>query len=156
MPCRSSPAPEMSSRRKKSVIEWTAVSLCPTPTVSTKIVSKPAASQSRIVSRVLRATPPSEPALGLGRMKAFGSWQRVSIRVLSPRMLPLVFSELGSMASTASLCPHEVIYDPKASMKVLFPAPGTPVMPIRIVLWAADSTWQRLMISCATRRCSGR
>ena len=41
-------------------------------TVSTNILSKPAASQSTIVSRVLRATPPSEPAEGLGRIKDLG------------------------------------------------------------------------------------
>ena len=58
--------------RKKSTIEWQAVSLCPTPTVSTKILSNPAASHSMMVSRVLRATPPSEPAVGLGRMNESG------------------------------------------------------------------------------------
>ncbi len=51
----------------------TAVSDWPMPTVSTRITSKPAASQSSMVSRVLAATPPSVPAAGEGRMKAFGS-----------------------------------------------------------------------------------
>lgn len=45
--------------QKKSTIECTAVSLCPTPTVSTKIVSNPAASHKMMVSRVFRATPPT-------------------------------------------------------------------------------------------------
>ena len=92
--------------------------------------SKPAASHKITVSLVFLATPPSEPALGLGRINALGSLHRVSIRVLSPRILPLLFSELGSMASTASLCPLDVMKLPKASMNVLFPAPGTPVIPI--------------------------
>lgn len=39
MPCSSSPVPASWMRRKKSTIEWQAVSLCPTPTVSTKILS---------------------------------------------------------------------------------------------------------------------
>jgi len=48
----------------RSTIECTAVSDWPTPTVSMKITSKPAASHNTIVSRVLRATPPREPAAG--------------------------------------------------------------------------------------------
>ena len=39
-----------------------------------------------IVSRVARATPPSVPAVGDGRMNAFGSTASRAIRVLSPRM----------------------------------------------------------------------
>ena len=39
MPCSSSPVPANWISRKKSTIECTAVSLCPTPTVSTKILS---------------------------------------------------------------------------------------------------------------------
>ena len=52
------------SCRRPSFRDW------PTPTVSTMMTSKPAASQSSIASRVLSATPPSEPADGDGRMKA--------------------------------------------------------------------------------------
>ena len=131
MPCSSSPVPASWIRRKKSTIECTAVSDCPTPTVSTKMVSKPAASHRIMVSRVLRATPPSEPADGEGRMKAFFSCERRSMRVLSPRMLPFDRSLLGSMASTASLLPRLSTCSPKASIDVLFPEPGTPVMPMR-------------------------
>ena len=117
-----------------STIEWTAVSLWPTPTVSMKIVSKPAASQRMTVSRVLRATPPSEPADGEGRMKTSGLEEMLSMRVLSPRIDPPLRSELGSMARTASRWPSEVTMPPMASMKVDLPAPGTPVMPTRIEL----------------------
>ena len=45
----------------------TTVSDWPTPTVSTRTTSKPAASQSSMVSRVIRATPPSVPPDGEGR-----------------------------------------------------------------------------------------
>ena len=131
IPCSSSPVPASWISRKKSTIECTAVSLCPTPTVSTNTVSKPAASHKTIVSRVLRATPPSEPADGEGRMNASFSRDKASIRVLSPRILPLERSLLGSMASTANLRPSLIRCMPKTSMEVLFPAPGTPVIPIR-------------------------
>ncbi len=46
----------------------TATSDCPTPTVSTRITSKPAASSSTMVSRVALATPPRVPEVGDGRM----------------------------------------------------------------------------------------
>ena len=152
MPCNSSPVPASWINRKKSTIEWTAVSLCPTPTVSTNIVSNPAASQRTIVSRVLRATPPKEPADGEGRMKAFFSRDKASIRVLSPRMLPFERSLLGSIASTASLRPCLIKCMPNASIEVLLPAPGTPVMPIRTDFPACGRHFS--IISCATCWCS--
>ena len=158
MPCRSSPAPLSIRSRKKSLIECTAISDCPTPTVSMNTTSNPAASQRITVSLVFLATPPSEPALGLGRMNALGSLQRVSILVLSPRILPLLFSLLGSIASTASLCPLEVTKLPNASMKVLFPAPGTPVMPILIdfIPVFTACSWHAAIIFWATSLCAGR
>ena len=147
MPCNSSPAPEICNSMNRSTIECTAVSDWPTPTVSMKITSKPAASHNTIVSRVLRATPPSEPADGEGRMKTSGLAEMLSMRVLSPKIEPPLRSELGSMASTASLWRSEVTMLPIASMKVDLPAPGTPVMPMR----TDRPAWgrQRSMISCA-------
>ena len=56
-----------------STILATAVSDWPTPTVSTRITSYPAASSNTMVSRVAFATPPSVPEVGDGRMNAFGS-----------------------------------------------------------------------------------
>ena len=147
MPCSSSPAPEICSSMNMSTIECTTVSDCPTPTVSMKITSNPAASHSTIVSRVLRATPPSDPAEGEGRMKTSGLPEMLSMRVLSPRIEPPLRSDEGSMASTASLCRSEVTMLPTASMKVDFPAPGTPVMPMRTDFPACGR--QRSMISCA-------
>jgi len=110
----------------------TVVSLWPTPTVSTRITSKPAASQTSMASRVLSATPPSEPRDGDGRMKASGLTDRCSIRVLSPRMEPPVMVLDGSIASTATRCPRRISSSPRASMNVDFPAPGEPLIPSRI------------------------
>ena len=103
MPCNSSPAPVSTMSIKKSTIERTVTSLCPTPTVSTRIISYPAASQSSMVSLLLRATPPSVPPAGDGRIYASGCFVNVSIRVLSPKILPFVTWLVGSTASTATL-----------------------------------------------------
>ena len=65
-------------------------------------------------------------------MKAFGSRERPSMRVLSPRMLPRFKALLGSIAKTATLCPRSVSAQPTVSMKALLPAPGGPVTPTRI------------------------
>ena len=97
----------------------------PTPTVSTSTTSKPAASQTSIASRVRRATPPSVPPVGEGRMNASsrrgelapsGSCRRGSTRRL--RLLD------GSTASTATRCPSSTTWRPSASMNVDLPAPG--------------------------------
>ncbi|MPN55632.1 hypothetical protein SDC9_203316 [bioreactor metagenome] len=85
-----------------------------------------------MVSKVVFATPPKNPELGLGRMKAFCSFANSSILVLSPKMEPLFNDELGSMARTATFFPLETASRPKFSMKVDFPAPGVPVIPIRM------------------------
>src|SRR5262245_2528820 len=131
-PCSSSPAPGSRSTRKKSTIDATATSDCPTPTVSTRTTSCPAASHTIIASRVRRVTPPSEPADGLGRMKASAAAASRGMRVLSPRMLPPERALDGSTASTATRLPSPRRYSPKASMKVLLPAPGTPLTPTRV------------------------
>ncbi len=83
-------------------MERTVVSDWPTPTVSIRMMSYPAASQRISDSRVLRATPPRAPLLGEGRMK-LPDWRlSCSMRVLSPKMLPRERLLLGSMASTAT------------------------------------------------------
>ena len=43
-----------------------------------------------------------------------------------------LMDELGSTAKTATFFPMEVKYFPNASINVLFPTPGTPVIPILI------------------------
>ena len=73
----------------------------------------------------------SEPLEGDGRMKAASCCASRSIRVLSPRMLPPVTGLLGSTASTATRWPAPIRCSPNASMKVLLPTPGGPVIPTR-------------------------
>ena len=98
------------------------------------IVSNPAASHRTIVSLVFLATPPNDPADGLGRIKALFSVDNSFMRVLSPNIDPRERSDDGSMANTAKRLPILHSSVPKASIKVDLPAPGTPVMPSRIEL----------------------
>ncbi len=95
------------------------------------MTSKPAASQSATASRVRRATPPRWVWEGEGRMKACGSRESRSIRVLSPRIEPPERAEEGSTASTATFSPCPVSRRPKLSMKVDLPTPGVPERPMR-------------------------
>ena len=83
-------------------------------------------------SLVLFETPPSSFPAGLGRIYTFGSLTKFFILVLSPRILPLVIELEGSTAKTATFFSNLDKYVPKASIKVLFPTPGTPVIPILI------------------------
>ena len=53
------------------------------------------------------------------------------MRVLSPRIEPPETLDDGSTASTATRWPCAIRYRPSASMKVLLPTPGTPLMPRR-------------------------
>ena len=80
----------------------TAISLWPTPTVSTMTMSNPAASATNIASRVFSATPPKVHDDGLGRINALSKTDNFSIRVLSPRIDPPDRLEEGSIASTAT------------------------------------------------------
>ena len=118
----------------------TATSDWPTPTVSITITSNPAASHSSPASRVRRATPPSDPPEGEGRMKASGSRARRSMRVLSPMIEPPLRRLDGSTASTATRCPAAVSRVPSSSMNVDLPEPGVPLTPTRTALPVAGST----------------
>jgi hypothetical protein len=53
---------------------------------------------------------------------------------LSPRIEPPVLFDVGSTANTATLFPSSINFDPKASIKVDFPAPGVPDKAILIDL----------------------
>ena len=86
----SSPAPASRSNSTQSTKLATCSSDWPTPTVSTKMRSKPAASQSEIDSRVRAAIPPKTPRVGLGRTYADASAAKRDMRVLSPSTLPPV------------------------------------------------------------------
>lgn len=74
--------------KNKSTISATATSDWPTPTVSTRMTSYPAFSQSKMASFVQRETPPSVPEVGEGRIKAFSSRDSSVMRVLSPNNEP--------------------------------------------------------------------
>ena len=95
-PCNSSPDPGSVRSIRKSTMSETIVSAWPEPTVSTKIVSYPAASHSMMLWRVPPPIPPERRLPGAGRTKAFGCVARRVMRVLSPRILPPVRSLAGS------------------------------------------------------------
>ena len=67
-------------------------------------------------------------------MKDRGSAARRGMRLLSPRMLPPLRALEGSTASTATRWPPSISRIPRASMRVLLPTPGTPVIPTRVAL----------------------
>src|SRR3989442_9306339 len=87
-------------------------------------------------------------------MKASGAAARRGMRVLSPRMLPPESALEGSTASTATFFPRPIRWSPKASMKVLFPTPGTPLTPTRAARPVAGSRSSRSR--CAARWWSAR
>ncbi len=66
----------------------TSSSVWPTPTVSTRTQSNPAASRSFWVSAVARASPPRLPRVAMLRMKTPGSRVCACIRIRSPRTAP--------------------------------------------------------------------
>ena len=88
-----------------------------------------------------------------GLINAFLSFTKSSILVLSPKIEPLVNELLGSTANTATFLPKWVKCVPKASIKVLFPTPGTPVIPIRTDLLACGK--HCLIIAFAFSKCCG-
>ncbi len=128
-----SPDSGTSSSRLVSAMRDTASSDCPTPTVSTRIRSKPAASRTSHTSRVEVARPPSEPRVAIERMNTPGSSAMLSIRIRSPSRAPPEKGLVGSTATTATVCPWARSAATSRSVSVDLPAPGGPVMPIR---WA--------------------
>ena len=138
-----------------STMPATVTSDCPTPTVSTSTTSYAAASSTRIAWLVARATPPSVPAVGLGRMYAAGSLARRAIRVLSPSTEPPVRVLLGSTARTPTRWPAAVSWVPSASMKVDLPTPGTPEIPTRTATGRLGPASSAVSRSRARARWSG-
>ncbi len=65
-------------------------------------------------------------------MNASSSRDSSTMRVLSPRIEPPVRRLDGSTASTATRSPCAMRCIPNASMNVDLPAPGGPLMPIRV------------------------
>ena len=87
-----------------------------------------------MLSRVFRATPPKVVPAADGRIKTDSKTDNSSMRVLSPKILPPLEALEGSMVRMATFIPLFTKTLPKASINVLFPTPGTPVIPIRIAL----------------------
>ena len=115
---------------KMSIISKTSVCDWPTPTVSTIVMLNPAASIIAIDSLVDLLTPPRLSPDGDGRMNTFSFRLKDSILVLSPNIDPPLIEELGSIAKTANLFPSSSINCPIDSIKVDFPTPGEPEIPI--------------------------
>ena len=91
---------------------------------------------------MLRATPPKIPLVGEGLTNAFGSKDSLSILVLSPRIEPPDLSDDGSIANTASFFFSScVIKSPNFSIKLDFPAPGAPHIPILIPLFRLSGVY---------------
>src|SRR5689334_8430904 len=121
-------------------------SVWPTPTVSMMIRWKPKASSRSATSSVVVASPPWAPRVAIDRMNTLGSRLTDSMRIRSPSSAPPVNGLVGSTATTPTESPPARNRWMSASVSVLLPAPGGPVMPIRRVPprpsspWACDST----------------
>ena len=126
----SSPMPGTSTTQQVWTQATTSTSSWPTPTVSTITVSKPAASSRSMASWVARASPPRAPRVAMLRMKMPGSAAMRCMRMRSPRMAPPLKGEVGSTARMPTFWPSARRARASWSVRVLFPAPGGPVMPI--------------------------
>src|SRR5215468_4884412 len=122
-------------------------SVCPTPTVSTRIQGKPAASMSLITSPVAAASPPRLPRVAMLRMNTFSSSVCVCIRMRSPSTAPPVKGLEGSTAMMATRSPSARSREVRRSTRVDFPAPGGPVTP---------TTCARPKCGCTARMISAR
>ena len=125
----SSPIP--GTRTTMTVWEWLIISTscCPVPTVSTRIKSLPMTSITWTASPTAFERPPSAPRVARLRTKTPGSSACRCIRIRSPRMAPPVKGEVGSTARTPTVFSRFRKEEISASTRVLFPAPGDPVIP---------------------------
>ncbi len=128
----SSPAPGIRMTRMISASFTTSTSSCPTPTVSTRIKSFPAASRTAIASPVALAKPPKCPRVAMLRMKISGSTLCCIIRILSPKIAP----PLKGLEGSTAIIPIFFLFFRRIpaiwSTNVLLPEPGEPVMPTMI------------------------
>ncbi len=74
--------------------------------------------------------PPRLPLAPIDLMNTPGSLFRSDILTLSPSIAPPVKGLVGSMAITPTLFPSRLMDLTSLSVRVLFPAPGGPVMPM--------------------------
>src|SRR5437773_1190678 len=141
--CTASPASGTRTTTVVSARRITSSSVCPTPTVSTRMRSMPKASRRRITSRVARATPPWLPRLARLRMNTPGSRKWACMRMRSPSTAPPLKGLVGSTATTPTRWPAARSRAVMRSLSVDFPAPGGPVTPITCARPVCG--WSRLM-----------
>ena len=125
----SSPMPGINTTIVVSAARTMSTSDCPTPTVSTKIMSLPKASIALTASAVLCERPPKLPRVPMLRMNTPSSIARLAMRMRSPRMAPPENGLVGSMAMMPTVLPCLRYSFASLSVSVLLPAPGGPVMP---------------------------
>src|SRR2546428_254715 len=126
-----SPDSGTSTRPVVSALRAMSSSVCPTPTVSNSTRSKPNASSRSATSSVVVASPPCAPRVAIERMNTPGSRLPDSIRIRSPSSAPPVNGLVGSTATTPTERRWARNRWIRASVSVLLPAPGGPVMPPR-------------------------
>ena len=102
----------------------TSISACPTPTVSTKITGKPAASSTATAAVVERDRPPSWPRVASERMKTPSSVAWRCMRTRSPSSAPPENGLDGSTATTPTRAPVARYAATSASTSVDLPTPG--------------------------------
>ena len=112
-----------------SALRTMSSSVWPTPTVSSRIQPKPAASISLITSPVARERPPRLPRVAMLRMKTSGSSVCVCIRIRSPSTAPPLNGLDGSTAMMPTALPSRRSSVVSRSTSVDLPAPGGPVTP---------------------------
>jgi hypothetical protein len=125
-----SPIPGTTTTTVESAAEAISTSACPTPTVSTRMTEKPAASRTRIAIGAVADRPPSWPLLAIDRMNTPESIACPCIRTRSPSSAPPENGDDGSTASTATCSPRARRAATSAFVVVDLPAPGAPVSPI--------------------------
>ena len=128
----SSPISGASSTTVVSAAAATSTSLWPVPTVSSRTMSKPAASSTAAAAVDVAASPPACPREAIERMKTPSSAAYDCMRTRSPRSAPPVIGEDGSTATTATVRPAaRAARAISAATSVDLPAPGGPVIPTR-------------------------
>ena len=124
-----SPIPGAKATTTVSASRNTAISFCPTPTVSTSTSSNPIAENRSAAAGAAADSPPSSPRLDIDRMNTPLSVLCSPIRTRSPSNAPPLNGLDGSTASTAtrrSRARNRLIM---AVVRVDFPTPGGPVRP---------------------------
>src|SRR6202167_1634639 len=149
--CTSSPIPGISTTMVQSARRTISISPCPTPTVSIRMTSFPAASRSNVVSRVACDKPPRNPRVAIDRIKTPLSEACPCIRMRSPRIDPPVNGLDGSTAIIPTAFFAARSCAARRSTKVLLPVPGAPVIPTRYALPVCGNNERRISSASGSR-----